>query len=427
MIRGKSIGGRLLWVLGPALLTLAAGFYFARRSGSDYRVYTNDFNVYYFAAREILSGRDPYSMSLGASTTYLYPPLLAELMAPLAMLPLPLAAYLWFLASVVSLAAAARMCAKVASVEAPAEDAASPGQPRYILVGILSAFLLLRFALDTFDMGQVNAIVVCLSVAHVYLFARGKSAASAAALALASAIKLTPAVLVLYHIGRGRIRFASVCTALIAAVVLGSFAAMGPRARDSIELFYSRTIKNGQGFDLSYSGNQSLRGALGRILTESDEQARSSSTPTAIAASLILLLSSIFVSRSAASEIGASAPFFCCMVLISPLAWKNHYIMVLLPIAYLAHVALTPRAALDASQKRVSSVSICALVLSFLLFNLTSPKLIGLQHAEWADAHSLVTVGGLVVWAAAGYVQRNPRNRKASLSGEAAPERYRRI
>src|SRR5262245_13368064 len=118
MAGAKSIGlAKRLWIVALAVLALGAGFYFARRSGSDYTSYSNDFNVYYFAAREIIGGRDPYTNSLGPSTTYLYPPLLAQTLAPLALLPLSVAAYLWFLVSAASLVAAAIMSAKLATAE----------------------------------------------------------------------------------------------------------------------------------------------------------------------------------------------------------------------------------------------------------------------------------------------------------------------
>src|SRR5215813_10067897 len=76
---------------------LLSGLFFASKSGNNADVYSNDFNVYYHAAGEIISGHDPYSHQLGDWTPYIYPPFLAELAVPLAVLPLPLAAYLWFL------------------------------------------------------------------------------------------------------------------------------------------------------------------------------------------------------------------------------------------------------------------------------------------------------------------------------------------
>src|SRR2546427_7533946 len=60
------------------LSVLSSGIYFAHRSGTNAEVYSNDFNVYYQAAKEIQAGRDPYNKSLGDWTPYLYPPLLAE-------------------------------------------------------------------------------------------------------------------------------------------------------------------------------------------------------------------------------------------------------------------------------------------------------------------------------------------------------------
>src|SRR5215813_2252777 len=75
---------------------LVSGIHFANQSGVYPEAYSNDFNVYYFAAREMTDGRDPYQQSLGEWVAYLYPPLFAELLIPVALLPLPVAAYVWF-------------------------------------------------------------------------------------------------------------------------------------------------------------------------------------------------------------------------------------------------------------------------------------------------------------------------------------------
>src|SRR5687767_9835785 len=91
------------------LAVLFGGIYFASRSGSNPNEYKNDFNVFYFASQEIIAGRTPYDNSLGAWTPYLYPPLLAELLVPIAWLPLPIAAYLWFLFGASALLSALKM------------------------------------------------------------------------------------------------------------------------------------------------------------------------------------------------------------------------------------------------------------------------------------------------------------------------------
>src|SRR5918999_785830 len=106
---------------------LGSGILFARNSGSDPQKYSNDFNVYYFASTEVIEGRDPYQNSLGSWTPYLYPPLLAELLIPLALVPLPVAAFFWYLIGAAAIAAAAWMsadmsvktAAKLTPVESP--------------------------------------------------------------------------------------------------------------------------------------------------------------------------------------------------------------------------------------------------------------------------------------------------------------------
>src|SRR6185295_14642976 len=163
----------LLCSLGIA--AVIGGLYFAGRSGSDPDVYGNDFNVYYHASREVIAGRDPYQNSLSEWTPYLYPPLLAELLTPLALLPLTLAAYVWFLISAFSIFATGVMCARMF----PESRA-----PRW-LVAAAAMMIVFRFVLDNFNLGQVNAMVTALAVAHVFLYARGKKFWSALALAIA--------------------------------------------------------------------------------------------------------------------------------------------------------------------------------------------------------------------------------------------------
>ena len=183
-----------------AVVILVSGIYFARRSGTDPQTYSNDFNVYYYAAREMTAGRDPYEHSLGDWVAYLYPPLFAELLIPLAMLPVPVAAYVWFLISAAAMLSAAWMSASL--VASGRERRACAAYSRRILISAGALLVVLRFVLDNFDMGQVNAVVTMFAVAHVYLFAKNRKLASALALAFAVSLKLTPALLIAYHLAR---------------------------------------------------------------------------------------------------------------------------------------------------------------------------------------------------------------------------------
>jgi alpha-1,2-mannosyltransferase len=371
------------------LLTVAlllGGIYFAQKSGSDPAAYSNDFNVYYFAAREVAAGRDPYQNSLGAWTTYLYPPLLAEALVPLAMLPLPVAAFLWFLISAASIIAAAWMSASLT-----VEDGRGADDMR-LLVAAGAVVLIARFALDNFNLGQVNNIVAALAVAHIYFYARQRPVASAAALALAISIKLTPAILILYQIARWRLKFAMLCAAMLALITIASLAPFGARAPDALNAFVSRTIKNEQGFDLAYSGNQSLRGALLRLSADSEnERELSLLGAISLLPAILMLALSVLTAARARTEIAASSPFFCCMVLLSPLSWKAHFVVLILPLAYLLSQAISDR------QTRGRLIA-AALVAVFALFNLTSRVIVGEPASERADDRSLVFAAALLVF-----------------------------
>ena len=377
-----------------AVAVVVGGLYFARQSGTNPEVYRNDFNVYYHAARELIGGGDPYQHSLGDWTPYIYPPLLAELIVPLALLPLPVAAYIWFLINATSIVAAAWMSARLANGN---KEPYSPTTAwRAVLTGC-AVVLVLRFVLDSLNLGQVNGVVAALAVAHVYLYARNRRALSAIALVVAVSIKLTPALLLLYHIAKLRLKFAIGCAALLVAVTALSFMPFGPRATDTFQTFWSRTVKNEQGYDFAYSGNQSLRGAIARLAGQPNESTPSRESEShrpgdaaTLLISIVVLAMAVLAAVRSRSELAAAAPFFCCLVLLSPLSWKAHYVILILPAAHLLFNAKT-----SGKARNLIAVTLGA---AFVLFNLTSPHVIGLTAAEWSDAHSLIFVGALLIF-----------------------------
>jgi alpha-1,2-mannosyltransferase len=425
------------WIIGlVGAIILASGLYFARLSGSDYASYHNDFNVYYFAAREVLSGRDPYQNRLSSWTPYLYPPVLAELMVPLGLLPLQLAAYIWFVASASSLLIAARLASILSVRGRGAGDMTTPpvitktrcdrnqssGLPwtvrsfmtslswRSVLsnpanrarrearlesvVALAALLVVSRFALDCLAMGQVNAIVTSLAVAHLYFYTRGRSKTSAVVLAIAASIKLTPAILVIYHLARGRVRFALGSSLLIACMVAASFLAFGRAAASAFVTFKQQTIANGQGFDLGYSGNQSVRAASSRLLGRPEDARRQPYDTASLAISLVLLMGALIPARTRDMEIDAAGPVFCCMVMLSPLAWKAHFVALMVPAAGLTGKAIRAGPGLS---RRLLCFAIAA---ASGLFTLTSARLIGTSAGEWADRHSLVLLGALIIYLA---------------------------
>ncbi|HSB11083.1 MAG TPA: glycosyltransferase family 87 protein [Blastocatellia bacterium] len=377
-----------------ALGVLLGGLHFAGRSGATPDSYSNDFNVYYHASREVLGGHGPYQHSLGDWTPYIYPPFLAELIIPLAVLPLRLAAYLWFLINAASVITAAWMSAALAIEYC--EKLLSPG-PR-IGVAVCAVLIVFRFVLDNFNLGQVNPLVTALVVAHIYLYVRENKGLSALALVAAISIKLTPALMLAYHLTRLRLKFSAIIVSLLAVITLASFLALGSEAPDAFRTFVGRTLKNEQGYNLSDAGNQSLRGAVARLMTNADRESaldqsgsRKLANEATLLLSALLLAAAISSAARASSELSAAAPFVCCMVLLSPLSWKAHFVLLILPLANLL-------ARMKTSTRPWRSLIIANLAAALALFNLTSPRVVGLPAAQWSDAHSLVFVGALLIF-----------------------------
>jgi hypothetical protein len=395
------------------LAVLLSGIYFAHRSGTNPQEYKNDFNVYYFASQEILAGRTPYENSLGEWTSYLYPPLLAELLVPFASLPLPFAAYLWFLLNAFSLFAALRMSARLVFPDKP-KFIASPDRennPQQTLpaqrwftrllclkagqqtfLSVITQLVLVRFVLDNFDYGQVNLLVCALAVAHIYFWINGKRLSSAIVLALAVSIKITPILLLAFHIAKLRLKFSISCLALIAAITIISFAPFGSQAGNAFEQFYLRTVANGQGFNLAYHGNQSLQGAIERV--SGNTQVMNPSRPHIRVIAIGLLAMAFFAAIIRQNELAASLPFFCLIVLLSPLSWKQHFVILIFPITFLIGKVAGENAPLT------KKLLLATLFMVFALFNLTSSKIIGIAAAEWCDQHSFIFVGAFALYLA---------------------------
>ncbi len=411
-----------LTILGIAtflFVLIAGGFYFARRSGDDLHRYQNDFNVYYFASHEVIEGRDPYANSLGEWTPYLYLPLLAELLIPLSLMPLQSAAYSWFLIGAASLIGAAGMSATL-TLEDANENSSSPvgkkgvlphrsRKRRYILAA-LSIAVVSRFALDNFDYGQVNTLVAALAVAHVCLYKKHRKLTAAVALAVAASIKLTPLVLIVYYVSRRKITFIAGCVALFISITALSFAPFGTQATAAFQTFFHRTVKNEQGFNLADPGNQSLRGAIARLRGNEGESASAPSDPITLAISVAMLAGSALVALREKGSSSSIASLFCCIPLLSPLAWKGHFVVLIFPAAFLiSEVASRPRTRLGYSMTAV-------LIAAFAVFNLTSPRIIGLAPSEWVDRHSLICAAAMLMYMATIWCALRPAQLEAGKS-----------
>ncbi|MGD0631416.1 MAG: glycosyltransferase family 87 protein [Terracidiphilus sp.] len=131
-------------------------------------------------------GREALAHGIHDAGLYVYPPLLAYLMAPLADFPFPEASSIWKICNWIALLAIAALLTRLLGM-------------RLLGLGGLCVVLFLfayRPTLECFFYGQIPIMLTLLEVAGIFLCARGYKASGALLFAVAAAIKLTPAIVI---------------------------------------------------------------------------------------------------------------------------------------------------------------------------------------------------------------------------------------
>jgi len=181
---------RALLVL-VAILCLVRVFFFAHRYAGE--SLQTDFSAMYFAGASVRAGLNPYDNNAahdlrywdGAAryrhSRYLYPPIVAYALQPLAMMPYPAAKTVWTFASVGVLAAAVVLVIKAAGLRLDAT--------RWLLAACVMS--LLFPLLPLLERGQIDALTLfCIAAGFHLIFARRRDFLGGAAIAAAGFIKL---------------------------------------------------------------------------------------------------------------------------------------------------------------------------------------------------------------------------------------------
>jgi hypothetical protein len=214
----------LACVLGALLLGAAVEV----RSAFQQRRKT-DLGVYLRAAWAVRAGADPYAITDNNGWHYCYPPLLAILLTPFADSPAgaePVAAVpyaasvaIWYLFGWGCLAFSAHWLAS--AVEATSPDPLVRRTPafcrRWWALRAVPAGLCLPAAGYTLSRGQVNLLLLLLLSGFVAGCVRGRPVRAGLWLGGAVCLKLIPAFLLLYPLGRRDWRMLGACSAATAA------------------------------------------------------------------------------------------------------------------------------------------------------------------------------------------------------------------
>lgn len=377
------------------LLSILLSTNIIAKAGYNDNQYGNDFTVFYAASKNLYNFGDPYNHSIAAKTPYLYLPLFAFLLTPLAILPLPLAATIWYWLNILFSLSVIFISSKLASSDFN----------KQIAISILLLISLARLILDNLLWGQVNILVILLIL--LWLLAKKKNLAwwGELALATAIAIKITPALLAFYLLLKRRWQDLFQLTICFLTLNIISLIPLGNQSKPLLIGWFKRTILNGEGFNWAYAGNQSLRGAIERLFTNTNTEASyypnvnyfdlSKSQTSLIFLVLAISLLSYYSYKvlKQKQEIIMAEVAACCslMLLLSNLSWKAHFILLAIPLAVLGEKIFS-------QSKLEKTFSIVGLLVFFLLTSLTIQPIVGSQLHQWFETHSYYCVNTIIVF-----------------------------
>jgi alpha-1,2-mannosyltransferase len=306
--------GIVLVLAGAAWAFLAA---FAVRHGSfDLKVYYGAVNYWADGHGEVYDYLKPYT-----KYGFTYPPFAALTMSPMAILP-------WWAVNALSIAGTVAVSLVVLDwFLRPLVD--RYGWTRWFAVAIgavvLSVFEPLR---ETVAFGQVNMLLVFLVLVDFRLLTGKGSRLGGAAIGLATAIKLTPGIFVLYLLIAKRYRAALTAVAATAAATVFAMLVAPDASREFWTDALWDTDRVGT---LSFISNQSLEGLVAR---------RNPTHPSTVFwAALVVAALAFWVWRARrAARVGdhgagvALTAVIGCLV--SPVTWVHHLVW-LLPALFL--------------------------------------------------------------------------------------------
>lgn len=197
-----------------------------------------DLEVYLRAAWAVRTGADIYAISDQHDWHYLYPPLFAILMVPLAdapagaartaMLPFAASVAIWYALNLLFLAAAVHLLA--GAVEETALARAAPRWcRRWWQLRVFPILACLPAIGSTLGRSEVNLLILLLLCAAAAAAMRGRGLRAGLWLAFAISIKVIPALLLAYPLWRRNFRMLAGCACgLVLGLVLIPAAVFGP-------------------------------------------------------------------------------------------------------------------------------------------------------------------------------------------------------
>lgn len=361
--------------------------------------YLIDTDVYRMGGRAWLQGQPLYAegvrfqTEIGLGLPFTYPPLAAVAFAPLALVSLPIASVAITAVTCVLLVVSTWIVLTRLEVAEDWPVGGSARARRWWLAAGLVALAAWWFEplLENFRFGQVNVILMTLVIADCV--PRRTPWPRGVLVGLAIALKLTPAVFLLYFVLRRDVRAVLTALASFGAATLAGFALAW---RDSWEYWGSTVHRTDRIGNPTLNTNQNAAGALARL---------SLGEPTHFlvwaAACLVVLGITVWSVRRVLAA-GEPTMAVMCVALfglvVSPVSWSHHWVWTLPAITAAAVLAFRRR---DAVLAALAAAGVALMIWSPIQLLPEHQEaqaawwrqLFGISYVWWALA--LITLVGL--------------------------------
>ncbi|HET6911579.1 MAG TPA: glycosyltransferase 87 family protein [Mycobacteriales bacterium] len=299
-------------IAGAAVCAAAVSWLFVEHLGAVPAQRLVDLDVYRGAGRAVLHGADLYRFVGHAPQRlpFTYPPFAALLAVPLAWMSFGVAGWMWSVGEVALTVVIAWLAFRRLWPRCGRWWPLALG----VLAGAMQQMLPLR---DEIKFGQVDELLVAICAVDLLLLSRART--HGMLVGLATAIKLTPGVFVVYLLVTGRRRAAAVAAGTFTAATL---LAAGLLPGDSKSfwtdaLWHSERLRSN-----SNTSNQSLRGMWLRAVSDPHV-----ATGLWIASAVVVAIVGFrraARAHAAGDELLGVALTGLLAVLLSPVAWIHH-------------------------------------------------------------------------------------------------------
>jgi alpha-1,2-mannosyltransferase len=293
------------WLALVAVVTVAVVIYAVSVPGA-----LTDLKVYRAGGASWLHGVPLYTSDFPFWLPFTYPPVSAVMFGVLAVLPFAAAAFLLTVVGLVALSLSTYWAAPSAVVPVVA----------------VALALVLEPVRTTLTFGQVNLLLMAMVACDCLLprtrYPRGLL------IGLAAAVKLTPAVFVLFFLARRQVQPA-VTTVVTFAAATGAGMLFAPA--DSLRYWYTTIFDPDRIGGAAFATNQSLRGALTRL-----------DLPAGLTQMVWIFLAVVVLAvvwrgaRRSPDPVVALLVVAAGGLVVSPVSWSHHWVWIVPALAYFA-------------------------------------------------------------------------------------------